>query len=140
MQPSNAASRDGQPQFILKTPLALGATWKTSAGRYEITGLDALAAVPAGVFEDCIEVTFWSRNGQAKAVTLYVPGVGMVQRDESFTILGGLGGEGWSAPGQGQPMADRMAREAGSRRRLSLRFVKCEQTSPLSHFPLKKGD
>ena len=100
MQPSNAASRDGQPQFILKTPLALGATWKTSAGRYEITGLDALAAVPAGVFEDCIEVTFWSRNGQAKAVTLYVPGVGMVQRDESFTILGGLGGE--AGPRQGK--------------------------------------
>lgn len=100
MQPSNAASRDGQPQFILKTPLALGATWKTSAGRYEITGLDALAVVPAGVFEDCIEVTFWSRNGQAKAVTLYAPGVGMVQRDESFTILGGLGGE--AGPRQGK--------------------------------------
>lgn len=93
MQPSDTASEDGQPQFILKSPLTLGATWQTSAGRYEITELNVLAAVPAGVFEDCIEVTFWSRNGQAKAVTLYAPGVGMVQRDESFTILGGLGGE-----------------------------------------------
>ncbi len=93
MQPNDTTSEDEQPQFILKTPLILGATWQTSAGRYEITALNALAAVPAGVFEDCIEVTFWSRNGQAKAVTLYAPGVGMVQRDESFTILGGLGGE-----------------------------------------------
>ena len=100
MQTSDTASEDEQPQFILKSPLTLGATWKTSAGRYEITGLNALAAVPAGVFEDCIEVTFWSRNGQAKAVTLYAPGVGMVQRDESFTILGGLGDE--AGPRQGK--------------------------------------
>lgn len=100
MQPSDTASEDGQSQFILKTPLILGATWQTSVGRYEITELNALAAVPAGVFEDCVEVTFWSRNGQAKAVTLYAPGVGMVQRDESFTILGGLGGE--AGPRQGR--------------------------------------
>ena len=93
MQPREARSEDGPPQFILKPPLTLGTTWKTSAGRYEITALQALTAVPAGVFEGCIEVTFWSRNGQAKAVTLYAPGVGMVQRDESFSILGGLGGE-----------------------------------------------
>ncbi len=91
-QPSEAAT-DGPPQFILKPPLTLGATWQTSAGRYKITALGALAAVPAGVFEGCVEVTFWSRNGQAKAVTLYAPGIGMVQRDESFTLLGGLGGE-----------------------------------------------
>ena len=100
MQPSDTASEDGQPQFILKPPLILGATWQTSAGRYEITATQALAAVPAGVFEDCIEITFWSRNGQAKAVTLYAPGVGMVQRDESFTLLGGLGGE--AGPRQGR--------------------------------------
>ena len=93
MQPSDTAPEDEASQFILKIPLSRGATWQTSAGRYEITGLDALAAVPAGVFEDCIEVTFWSGNGQAKAVTLYAPGVGMVQRDESFSILGGLGSE-----------------------------------------------
>ena len=89
MQPSETA--DGTPQFILKPPVTVGTTWKTPAGRYEITALNTLVAVPAGVFEDCIEVTFWSR--QAKAVTVYAPGVGMVQRDESFAILGGLGGE-----------------------------------------------
>lgn len=100
MQTSDTAPEDEQLQFILKSPLTLGATWQTSAGRYEITGLNALAAVPAGVFENCIEVTFWSRNGQAKAVTLYALGVGMVQRDEFFTILGGLGGE--AGPHQGR--------------------------------------
>ena len=99
-QPSDTGSEHGQPQFILKPPLTLGMTWQTSAGRYEITALHTLAAVPAGVFEDCIEVTFWSRNGQARAVTLYAPGVGMVQRDESFTLLGGLGGE--AGPRQGR--------------------------------------
>ncbi len=99
MQPSETAYEDGPPQFILKPPVIVGTTWKTPAGRYEITGLNTLAAVQAGVFEDCIEVTFWSRNGQAKAVSVYAPGVGMVQRDESFAILGGLGGE--AGPRQG---------------------------------------
>ena len=85
---------------ILKPPTELETTWKTGAGRFEITALNALAAVPAGIFEDCLEVTFWSKNGQAKAVTLYARGVGMVQRDESFAILGGLGGE--DSPRQGK--------------------------------------
>ena len=92
--------RDGVAQrFILKTPLQLGTTWHTPDGRYEITALDGFAAVPADVFPNCLEVTFWSRNGQAKAVTLYAPGVGMVQRAESFAILGGVGGE--DSPRQG---------------------------------------
>ena len=99
-QPSDMRREDKALQFILKPPMAVGTTWKTTAGRYEITALNALAAVPAGIFEDCIEVTFWSQNGQAKAVTLYAPGVGMVQRDESFAILGGLGGE--DSPRQGR--------------------------------------
>ncbi len=92
--------RDGSAQqFILKTPLQLGTTWHTPDGRYEITALDGFAAVPADGFSHCLEVTFWSRNGQAKAVTLYAPSVGMVQRDESFAILGGVGGE--DSPRQG---------------------------------------
>ncbi len=103
MQPHNDQHnerRDGAAQqFILKTPLQLGTTWHTLDGRYEITALDGFAAVPADVFSHCLEVTFWSRNGQAKAVTLYAPGVGMVQRDESFAILGGVGGE--DSPRQG---------------------------------------
>lgn len=80
MQPHNDQHnerRDGTaPQFILKTSLQLGTTWHTRDGRYEITALDGFAAVPADVFSRCLEVTFWSRNGQAKAVTLYAPGVG----------------------------------------------------------------
>ena len=104
MQPYNDQHnerRDGATQqFILKTPLQLGTTWHTPDGRYEITALDGFAAVPADVFSHCLEVTFWSRNGQAKAVTLYAPGVGMVQRDESFAILGGPGGE--DSPRQGK--------------------------------------
>ena len=97
MQPSESVY--GTPQFILKPPILVGTTWKTPVGRYEITALNTLAAVPAGVFEDCIEVSFWSQNGQAKAVSVYAPGVGMVQREESFAILGGLGGE--DSPRQG---------------------------------------
>ena len=96
----NEQSVDAAQQFILKSPLHLGRTWHTQDGRYEITALDGFAAVPADVFSRCLEVTFWSRNGQVKAVTLYAPGVGMVQRDESFAILGSVGGEG--SPRQGK--------------------------------------
>ncbi len=104
MQPYNDQHNEQRdraaPQFILKTSLQLGTTWHTRDGRYKITALDGFAAVPADVFFRCLEVTFWSRNGQVKAVTLYAPGVGMVQRDESFAILGSVGGEG--SPRQGK--------------------------------------
>ena len=71
MQPCNDQHnerREGTaPQFILKNSLQLGTTWYTGDGRYEITALDGFAAVPADVFSRCLEVTFWSRNGQVKA-------------------------------------------------------------------------
>ena len=90
--------RTGAPiEFILKSPVRVGTTWKTGAGRFEITGLSESVVVPAGVFEGCLEVRFRAHNGQAAAVTLYAPGVGMVRRDETFTIFGGLGSDGAAA-------------------------------------------
>ena len=84
--------RAGAPvAFLIKSPVRLGTTWETAAGRFEITELSESVVVPAGVFEDCLKIRFRAHNGQAAAVTLYAPGVGMVQRDESFTIFGGLG-------------------------------------------------
>lgn len=80
---------DSPPAFIIKPPLRLGTTWETRAGRFKITGVSELTAVPAGVFENCLEVSFWAHNGQATAVTRYASGVGMVQRDEAFTVWGG---------------------------------------------------
>lgn len=90
--------RTGAPiEFILKSPVRVGTTWETGAGRFEITGLSESVVVPAGVFDGCLEVRFRAHNGQAATVTLYAPGVGMVRRDETFTIFGGLGSDGAAA-------------------------------------------
>jgi len=74
MQPQNDQhneQRDGAvPQVILKTPPEFGTPWHTRDGWYGLTALDGFAGVPADVFSRCLEVTFWSQNGQAKAVTL----------------------------------------------------------------------
>lgn len=98
--------RAGAPvEFLIKSPVRLGTTWETAAGHFEIAGLSESAVVPAGVFENCLKVRFRAHNGQAAAVTLYAPGVGMVQRDETFTIFGGLGSDGAASSLLGDPVA-----------------------------------
>jgi hypothetical protein len=68
------------PPFFLKGPVQIGTTWEDEDGTYEITALDRTVTVPAGTFSHCLEVT-----------TLYAPGVGMVQREETFPIIEGSG-------------------------------------------------
>ena len=98
--------RAGAPvEFLIKSPGRLGTTWETAAGHFEIAGLSESAVVPAGVFENCLKVRFRAHNGQAAAVTLYAPGVGMIQRDETFTIFGGLGSDGAASSLLGDPVA-----------------------------------
>ncbi|MCS6926032.1 MAG: hypothetical protein NZ578_09040 [Candidatus Binatia bacterium] len=88
------------PQFFLKAPLQVGTSWRNRDGRYAITLAGESVTVPAGTFTDCLEVTRWSAGGTATVVTLYAPGVGMVQREERFQILGGIGG--FDTPQQGR--------------------------------------
>lgn len=88
------------PQFFLKVPLQVGTSWKNRDGRYAITLVDESVTVPAGTFANCLEVTRWSTGGTATVMTLYAPGVGMVQREERFQILGGIGG--FDTPQQGR--------------------------------------
>jgi hypothetical protein len=89
-----------QAPLILKLPPTAGASWKNDAGRYAITDTDETVTVPAGTFVGCAEVTYWTADGKVTVVTLYAPGVGMVQREERFPILGGIGG--FDAPAQGR--------------------------------------
>ena len=81
----------GQALFFLKTPLDLGASWETADGRYEVTGLHETVVVPAGTFSHCVEVMHWSTGGKVTVITSYAPGVGVVQRDETFPLLEGSG-------------------------------------------------
>ena len=79
------------PRLFLKLPPEAGATWQNEDGRYAITAIDETVTVPAGTFTDCVEVTYWTADGKATVTSSYAPGVGMVQREERFSILGGIG-------------------------------------------------
>ncbi len=93
-------TQDTASQFFLKSPLTPGATWKNGGGRYAITAIDETVTVPAGTFTNCVEVTRWSTAGTATVISLYAPGIGMVQREERFQIIGGIGG--FDTPQQGR--------------------------------------
>ncbi len=90
-QPQAEPNGDAGPAFVLKRPLRIGTVWENGDGRYEITALGQAVTVPAGTFEDCVEVMHWSRGGKVIVISLYAPGVGVVQRDETFPLLEGSG-------------------------------------------------
>lgn len=79
------------PPFFLKGPLRVGTTWEDDDGTYKITALDKTVTVPAGAFAHCLEVTNRRKGGKATVITLYAPGVGVVQREETFPIIEGSG-------------------------------------------------
>jgi len=79
------------PPFFLKGPLRVGTTWEDDDGTYEITALNKTVTVPAGTFAHCLEVTNRRKGGKATVITLYAPGVGVVQREETFPIIEGSG-------------------------------------------------
>ena len=90
-QPQDQPSAAAGLLFVLKSPLRIGTVWENADGRYEVTGLGLSVSVPAGTFENCVEVMRWSAGGGVTVVSLYAPGVGVVQRDETFPLLEGSG-------------------------------------------------
>ena len=90
-QLDNEPQADTGPLFLLKGPLQIGTVWENNDGRYEITALNETVTVPAGTFQNCIEVMRWSKGGNVTVTSLYAPGVGVVQRDETFPLLEGSG-------------------------------------------------
>jgi hypothetical protein len=66
--------------FILKEPLAVGASWRGEHGGVtRITSIDKAALVPAGRFTGCVE-TVEERRGDrpVRYATTFCPGVGVV--------------------------------------------------------------
>jgi hypothetical protein len=88
-QTASSEAVGAEPRFFLKAPLTVGATWKNADGKYTVTAINETVTVPAGTFTNCVEVTHWSASGTVTTITLYAPGVGMVQRDETFSVIGG---------------------------------------------------
>jgi hypothetical protein len=80
-------------QVILKMPPVEGLSWLGRDGRYTITALDETLTVPAGTFPHCVEVTRWRKETQVTEILTYAPGVGIVQREEKFPVIGGMGSD-----------------------------------------------
>ena len=95
------ASRDSEPQLILKFPVsAPGSRWQSGNGVYAITATGETVTVPAGTFLNCVEVTRWNKATKIVVVSTYAPGVGLIQREETFPVFGALGGD-FDSPARG---------------------------------------
>ncbi|HXG19820.1 MAG TPA: hypothetical protein VNN62_12220 [Methylomirabilota bacterium] len=83
-----------EPQLILKAPAAVGDSWQGADGRYTITAAGETVTVPAGTFDNCLEITRRNKESRVTIASTYAPGVGMIQREETFPIIGGFGSGG----------------------------------------------
>lgn len=65
--------------YLLKAPIAVGATWRGDRGNTRVVSVDASKSVPAGRFAGCVE-TVEERGGDSplRLSTVYCPDVGIV--------------------------------------------------------------
>lgn len=71
---------DGNPTYVLKQPLAVGATWRGEhGGTTRVLSITASVEVPQGHFEGCVQ-TLEERLGDrpVRYATTFCPGVGVV--------------------------------------------------------------
>jgi hypothetical protein len=69
--------RAGQPGFLLKAPIALGAVWESGAGtQARVASVNEQVTTTAGNFAACVVVEEQNRNSGQTVKTTYCPGVG----------------------------------------------------------------
>lgn len=100
---------DGE-RFLLQEPLEAGHEWiavpknqPDAVEKYRIVNVGTLARVPAGTFENCVEVELTTvvrhqTTNQKATVTMtsvYAPGVGLIK---SFGTFAPEGGQGFTTP------------------------------------------
>jgi hypothetical protein len=69
--------RVGQDGFLLKAPIAAGASWQASAGvSARVASLDERVTTEAGTFEHCVLVEEQNTESGQHVLTTYCPGVG----------------------------------------------------------------
>jgi len=90
-----------ESRLIFKFPPAAGVRWQSGDEIYAITAVAETVTVPAGTFSHCVQVTRWNKATKVTIISTYAPGVGLVQREESFPVIGGLGG-GFASPTRGR--------------------------------------
>jgi len=77
--------------YLLKTPLATGATFPGRFGTVTITKTEVSVQVPAGKFAGCLETEEAAPGGQGKATTVFCPDVGIVSLDVESVADGEYG-------------------------------------------------
>ncbi|MGE0682166.1 MAG: hypothetical protein AB7P69_14865 [Candidatus Binatia bacterium] len=82
-----------ESQLILKLPVVAGARWQSGDGVYAVTALGEPVTTPAGSFANCVEITRWNKATKITIVSTYAPGVGLIHREETFPVIGGLGSD-----------------------------------------------
>jgi hypothetical protein len=82
-----------ESQLILKLPIVAGSRWQSGDGIYAVTAVGETVTAPAGAFANCVEVTRWNKASKVTIVSTYAPGVGLIQREETFPVIGGFGGD-----------------------------------------------
>jgi hypothetical protein len=71
-------------KLILPFPIEEGRQWEGSHGTYTVQTKDRTEAVPAGVFENCLRVTYPIHGGDSGwGEQIYAPGVGLIRETYS---------------------------------------------------------
>lgn len=82
-----------QDAWLIRDPLVLGETWSAGPSRTaRITGVAQAVDVPAGHFEDCVEVTVENEQTQGRSRTVYCPeqGPAIVEYHQELMTTGGI--------------------------------------------------
>jgi hypothetical protein len=75
--------------YLLRAPIAQGASFQGSFGVVTITELGKSATLPAGKFERCVVTVEETRTPFKRATSTYCPGVGLVE----LIVEGDVGGD-----------------------------------------------
>ncbi|HKU41264.1 MAG TPA: hypothetical protein VJR89_24040 [Polyangiales bacterium] len=74
---AQGVSRAGEPGFLLKAPIATGASWESAPGTTaRVVSVSEQVSTEAGAFSGCVLVEELNTNSGQRVRTTYCPGVG----------------------------------------------------------------
>lgn len=79
--------------WLIRDPLALGESWDAGPSRTaRITAVGQAVDVPAGHFEDCVEITVQNEQTEGQSRTVYCPdqGPAIVEYRQELMTTGGI--------------------------------------------------
>lgn len=76
--PTEASKRVGAHDFLLHSPVRMGASWPIEGGTASVTAVGRQITVPAGTYANCVTVEETRQTPTRIVRTTYAPGVGPV--------------------------------------------------------------